>query len=173
MLGDEHPDTLRAAGNLGLLYGVEGKYRQAEPILTNIVEVSRVCWGSGHGLTVIVMNKLAMLYLHEGRYRQAESLFTSLLETRGRVLLEARRRVLGPEHPASLGTSALLGELRVEQHRYADAEALLRTAVNGVEKQEKNLWRRMITRACWVLASPVKRSAQKLSLCSFPAMKVC
>jgi non-specific serine/threonine protein kinase/serine/threonine-protein kinase len=42
------------------------------------------------------MNNLANVYQYEGKYAQAEALF--------RQTLEIRRRVLGPEHPDTLGS---------------------------------------------------------------------
>jgi hypothetical protein len=64
------------------------------------------------------MNNLVNALNQEGRYADAEKL--------GRLTLEIRRRVLGPEHPQTLmSTVNLASSLLLEGH-YADAEKLQR-----------------------------------------------
>ncbi len=60
-------------------------------------------------------------YLGLGLYTAAESQLTSALEI--------QRRVLGEEHPDTLGARHILGDLRRRQARWSEAEALLRQAL--------------------------------------------
>ena len=41
VLGEAHQDTLAAMGNLGLVYKVQGKYAQAEPLYIKELEARR------------------------------------------------------------------------------------------------------------------------------------
>ena len=70
------------------------------------------------------MNSLAQLYGDQGRYEKAEPLF---LQT-----LEARRRVLGPQHPDTMETVARLRQLYLDQGKQEQAERLLREAGHNV-----------------------------------------
>ena len=56
------------------------------------------------------------MYKDQGRYGEAEPI---LLET-----LEIRKRVLGEEHPSTLGSMNNLANLYRRQGRYDEAEAL-------------------------------------------------
>jgi tetratricopeptide (TPR) repeat protein len=67
------------------------------------------------------MNNLAILYSKQGRYAEAEPLY---LRT-----LEIRKRVLGEEHPDTLGTIANLGLLYNSTARYEDAAAMFETSL--------------------------------------------
>jgi hypothetical protein len=63
------------------------------------------------------MNNLASTLLQENRYAEADKLYAEVLQ--------AKRRVLGPEHPDTLlSMGNLASALRGEQ-RYAEAEKLL------------------------------------------------
>jgi tetratricopeptide (TPR) repeat protein len=77
---------------------------------------------------------LAELDRQQGRLAGAESIFSKVLE--------ARRRVLGPDNPYTAQVLESLGQLKLEQHAYADAEKLLREAVRAREKRSPNTWER-------------------------------
>jgi Tetratricopeptide repeat len=40
MLGEEHPDTRVSMNNLGQLYADQGKYAQAEPLYTDVLQIA-------------------------------------------------------------------------------------------------------------------------------------
>jgi tetratricopeptide (TPR) repeat protein len=69
---------------------------------------------------------LAELFGKEGKYTEAQTLFNQALE--------GRRRVLGPDHSATTDTPGAIGELRLQQKQYSEAERLLREAVSGQNK---------------------------------------
>jgi len=64
------------------------------------------------------MHNLAFVLSLEGRYAEAEKL--------DREALDLRRRVLGPEHPATLATMRDLSVDLSRERRYAEAEKLVR-----------------------------------------------
>jgi hypothetical protein len=57
-------------------------------------------------------------------------------------VLELRRRVLGPDHPNTLSVVTSLAAVKVDQHDYAGAEGLLRTALAGYERRNADNWQR-------------------------------
>jgi tetratricopeptide (TPR) repeat protein len=124
--GAEHNDTLICMNMLGLLYRAEAKYADAEPILTRALEIRRRVLGADRPDTIKSMNSLALLFRSEGRITEAETLFASALE--------ARRRVLGPAHPDTISTMAFLGDVLLQQKKYAAAENVLRPAGGNNEK---------------------------------------
>jgi|SRR6185369_16772085 len=65
---------------------------------------------------------------------QADSLFQRLLE--------ARQRASGPDSVPVRSALVSLGEIRLERRAYADAEALLRKAVEGYQKNNSTTWSR-------------------------------
>jgi len=69
---------------------------------------------------------LAELFGKEGKYTEAQTLFNQALE--------GRRRVLGPDHSATIDTLGAIGELRLQQRQYSEAERLLREALSGQNK---------------------------------------
>jgi CHAT domain-containing protein/Tfp pilus assembly protein PilF len=66
---------------------------------------------------------LATLYSDQGRYGEAEPLH--------RDVLQARREVLGPRHPDTLGSLHNLAALYQSQGRYGEAEPLYRDALEA------------------------------------------
>jgi tetratricopeptide (TPR) repeat protein len=119
---------------LGLLYRSEGKYAEAEVVLTRALDIRRRVLGADHPDTIKSMNSLASVYRSQGKIAEAETLLTSVLE--------ARRRVLGPAHPDTTSVMTMLGEVRLQQKKYAEAEVLLREARNNNEKAAADLWER-------------------------------
>jgi eukaryotic-like serine/threonine-protein kinase len=80
------------------------------------------------------MNDLASIYLAGGKYAQAEATYTKVLEL--------RRRVIGEEHPNTVDTLAALGHARLLEQKYADAEPVLRSALNAYLKARPETWER-------------------------------
>lgn len=80
------------------------------------------------------MCNLAELDRRERKFGEAEARFNKVLE--------ARRRVLGPDNPYTAQVLESLGQLKLEQRVYGDAEKLLREAVQAREKKSPNAWAR-------------------------------
>jgi tetratricopeptide (TPR) repeat protein len=75
-LGEEHPDTVRTMSNVGVLYRNQGRYAEAESILSKTLEVRRRVLGEAHFDTLVSMHNLAAVYRDAEKYAQAEPLFT-------------------------------------------------------------------------------------------------
>jgi len=65
--------------DLAELYQNEGKYTQAEPIITKVLEIQRRTLGQKHPNTLKTMVALAALYRNQGKYAQAEPIYTGIL----------------------------------------------------------------------------------------------
>src|SRR4051794_12338507 len=103
--------------SLAELYGSQGLYDKAEPLLAEALQLSREVFGARTPGTLMIMNNLALLYQSQGRYADAEPLFTKTLQL--------TREVLGARHPDTLSSMNNLALLYQSQGRYADAEPLL------------------------------------------------
>jgi hypothetical protein len=106
-------------------------YAEAEPLFTKVLETRRRVLGEEHFSTLVSMNYLADLYRIEGKDALAEELYAKVLE--------GRRRVLGPDHPDTTKVEGLLGQMRLQEKRYAEAEPLLLSAYQVLVKQAANL----------------------------------
>ena len=61
--------------SLGVLYIREGKFPQAESLLTESLELSRRVSGETDSDTIGLMRDLAFAYCEEAKYQQSEALY--------------------------------------------------------------------------------------------------
>jgi tetratricopeptide (TPR) repeat protein len=130
----EHPESLKSMHSLAALYRDEGKYAQAEPLLTKALEARRRVLGDDHPDTLTSMSDLALLYEKQGKYTEAESLLLKVLGV--------RQRVLGSKHPDTATALTLLTQIRLQQKKYAEAEPVIREALNRYDEKIPDSWRR-------------------------------
>ncbi len=133
-LADTGRVTLSAAGRIHLLGGLgralhyQGRYSEAEPVLSEDLALSTQLYGPDHPLTLASLNDFALLLEARGELKEAESLF--------RRALEVQERTLGPEHRDTLALLNNLAQLLQGQGQLAEAEPLFRRAL---EVQERTL----------------------------------
>ena len=120
-MGDDHPDTLRVANNLGYVLKKRGQLDEAESLSCSGCGAPRIL-GNDHVNTLGTIHNLAALDLERGRYARAETLLREVT---------AGRRRLGPDNPDLAGSLALLGRLLLffETDRPLEAEPPLREAL--------------------------------------------
>ncbi|KAJ7870703.1 hypothetical protein B0H13DRAFT_2280573 [Mycena leptocephala] len=94
VLGDAHPDTLRAMANLASTYSHLGKSHKSEELEVVVLEKRKTVLGDDHPDTLWTMGNLASTYWHLGKFQQAEELQV--------VVLEKQKHVLGNDHPDTL-----------------------------------------------------------------------
>src|SRR5208282_5466089 len=114
-------------------YEAEGKYADAEVLLSKNLEIKRRVLGPEHPSGLNTMYNLARVYEEEHKYEEAYALYTTLLD----IL----RRKLGPRHNNTMDTMASLSELEVQKGDYAAAEPLLRETWNGLKETRPEYWR--------------------------------
>ena len=117
-LGRESPPALGALGVLGNILREAGRCSEAEPLLAEALAVRTRRHGAEHPLTLDAASNLACLVSEAGG-RQGEA------EARHRAVLEARTRVLGRGHVATLVSLVNCGECLCEGGDGAAAAAAL------------------------------------------------
>jgi tetratricopeptide (TPR) repeat protein len=94
VLGEEHPATLKAKGELASTLAAHGDRARGLQLQEHVLEASTRVSGAEHPATLRAMGELALSLAAQGEHVRARE-----LEERA---LEASRRVLGEEHPATL-----------------------------------------------------------------------
>ena len=115
-LGEEHPGTISAMGELASTYESLGKYADAEKLQIKVLDLQNKYLGKEHPYTIGAMCNLANTYESLGKYADAEEVKIKVLDL--------RNRFLGEEHP---DTVLAMGNLANTYHslgKYADAEKL-------------------------------------------------
>jgi tetratricopeptide (TPR) repeat protein len=119
----ELPPEVKWMGELAEWYSRQGRYKEAESLYLERLEIQRRALGEEHQDTLASMSDLASMYCEQGQYDKVEPLLTKVLEI--------SRRVLGEEHPDTLLSMNNLGALYQNQGRYNEAEPLLTKALEG------------------------------------------
>jgi len=115
-LGTEHISTVWSCFQIGWLYMLQGRFYEAEPLLTKVLARFKLARGERHVDRLFCMAFLGWVYIYQGRFSEAEELFTEALA--------AAQRVEGAEHPlARLLMHGLACTHRI-QGRYEEAERL-------------------------------------------------
>ncbi|MCP4696462.1 MAG: CHAT domain-containing protein [Gammaproteobacteria bacterium] len=120
------PRSLISVNNLAVLYRVQGRYGEAEPLSLRALRVREQVQGKEHPDTLISVNNLAELYRVQGRYGEAEPLYLRALRI--------REQVLGKEHPDTLISANNLAMLYQAQNRYNEANPLFQRALRVSEQ---------------------------------------
>jgi tetratricopeptide (TPR) repeat protein len=137
-LGEEHADTCVAANTLAVLYVSEGRHTDADMLLTHCLEIARRIRPE-HPYRFDLEYSLAESYRGQNKTEAAESLYNGVLA--------GRRKTLGPQHPNTVRVLISLGEMKLEQKRYAEAQEVLREALAIQEKTSQTDWRHYQTQA--------------------------
>ncbi len=110
VLGDEHPQSLRAMQGLATVFACEGRFVEAEALHRDTFETQIRILGEDHPDTVGSMNELVIAYCGQGRFEDAEPLIIKCLEIERRGLGEGQVQVI-----ASVGELAEPDVIRLRQ----------------------------------------------------------
>ncbi|RYP50199.1 hypothetical protein DL768_004220 [Monosporascus sp. mg162] len=129
LYGTAHSDTLGALLKLGevlidqgrmeqlaSIYWIQGRWKEAESLQVQVMEMSRRILGKEHPDTLNSIRNLALIYQSQGRLKEAESLEVQMMEM--------SIRVLGKEHPHTLASILNLASTYQSQGRLKEAESL-------------------------------------------------
>jgi tetratricopeptide (TPR) repeat protein len=125
-LGLASPGLGTSLNNLAMIYEKQGRYAEAEPLLTRALAIQEKALGPDHPDVADSLNNLATLYAEQGRYAEAEQLY--------KRALAIREAALGPDHPDLANSLNNLAAFYAEQGRYAEAEPLFERALAIREK---------------------------------------
>jgi tetratricopeptide (TPR) repeat protein len=108
-----------------------GRYSVAEPILIKHLATVQKLRGAEHPDVANAMTLLGVLYQNEGKNDLAESTLTNAL---------ALDRKLPTGNLTLRVCLTAMARLRLTEQRYAEAESLLREAMNGTGNQNTQIW---------------------------------
>jgi hypothetical protein len=74
LLGKEHKDTLSSIAMVGLAAKLAGRWKEAEELEVQVMEISVRVLGAEHPDTLISMGNLASTYRNQGRWKEVEEL---------------------------------------------------------------------------------------------------
>lgn len=146
VLAAETDDATVATANLARTLERLGKHSEAETVLLSALRTSV----PHHPHTLVLEHALASNLLAQQRFSEAANL--------GRRVYEARSRVLGPEHPATMQSAVTLGSALLGANggaESAEAESVWRTvhehytAARGASDNETLRARRELVVAIW------------------------
>ena len=120
------PAYATAVGWEGVLYKELGRYREAEPLLKEALELRERELGAGHADTLASVSALGQLYAARGQQNKAEALY--------RRALEGYQRLSGKPGRQTIGALHNLGVLYAAQGRGDAAEPLFRRALEASER---------------------------------------
>ncbi|MBL7497995.1 tetratricopeptide repeat protein, partial [Frankia sp. CNm7] len=103
ILGEDHPDTIMAAGNLAITLRDLGDHAAARALKEDVFARRRRILGEDHPATLMAAGNLAITLRDLGDYAAARVL--------GEDVLARRRRILGEDHPDTIRARALLADL--------------------------------------------------------------
>lgn len=120
-LGDEHPATLTARGDLGTLLLLRGNYAEAERVIRAVLAIRiRVNEPTDPEL-YSSRQSLAVALGQQDEFAEAEQLL--------RQTLNDQRRTLGPDHNDTITTQNNLGWILLKAGKNTDAELEMREAL--------------------------------------------
>jgi tetratricopeptide (TPR) repeat protein len=124
--GREHPSTLDSMDSLAVMLQGQGKYKEAEEMHRQTLELREKVLGQEHPSTLGSMNDLALVLYSQGKYEEAEGMH--------RQTLELREKVLGREHPSTLDSMNNLAEVLRSEVKYREAEGMHQQTLELKEK---------------------------------------
>ncbi|KIM24295.1 hypothetical protein M408DRAFT_234199 [Serendipita vermifera MAFF 305830] len=116
ILGELHPETIRASSNLVLTYRGLGRLNDASILQAEVLRLSQEVHGEDHLDTISASNNLAECYRGLGRLTEAEILQVEVLKM--------RQQVQGEHHPDTISASNNLAETLRALKKLEDAEVL-------------------------------------------------
>jgi serine/threonine protein kinase len=131
-LGPDHPDTLGSRNNVAVAYLYAGRIDEAIRLHEQNLKQFEAKLGPDHPSTLASRNNLADAYDRAGQFVMAESHY--------RVALERTRKQFGVEDTRTSKQMAMLGQNLLYQHKYTDAEPLLRDSLKVCETKQPDAW---------------------------------
>jgi eukaryotic-like serine/threonine-protein kinase len=129
-LGDDHPDTLTAINNMGILLHSMGKFEEARPFYRRALDGGRRVHGDDHPDTLTTIGNTGNLLVSMSKFEEALPFC--------REALAGRIRVLGNDHPDTLISINNMGFLLESMGRFEEAEPFYREAVAGSRRVQGN-----------------------------------
>ena len=117
----EDPRLASTLRNLALLYRLQGRYGEAEPLIQRALTIWENAFGPENPAVAAALNTLALVRHDRGHVAEAERLY--------RRALAIRIKARGPDYPEVAGSLNNLGALFLAQGKYVEAELFLQRAL--------------------------------------------
>ncbi|KAH8692117.1 putative kinesin [Talaromyces proteolyticus] len=114
--GSMHQPTLIDISWLASTYQNQGRWKEAEELNVQVMEIRKRILGAEHPDTLSSIAELATTFWNQGRCMEAEELEMQVMEI--------RKRILGAEHPDTLSSMNNLASTFWDQGRWTEAEEL-------------------------------------------------
>jgi len=121
LLGPEHPNTMIAHLNFGILLRDTQRYKEAMPVLKSCLEIERRI-SPGRRRLAVALSDLALLYQDMGQFDKAEPLHAECLRLRESLM---------PKDALTFVAMYNLGATRLRLDDLKSAQSLLETAYSG------------------------------------------
>ena len=119
--GPDHAVTLATANDFATLLAEQGRFDEAEAMLVDTIDRSRAAMGDDSPDVLISQGNLASILTDQGRLDEAIRLHETVIAQ--------RRAVMGNDHPLTVVATGNLGAALLDADRPAEAEPLLRGAL--------------------------------------------
>ena len=107
VFGQLNIPSVQLKSKLALIYWNQGRWKEAEELRVQVMEISKRVLDKEHPDTLSSMANLALTNQDQGQWKEAEEL--------GVQVMEIRKRVLGKEHPNTLTSIANLASTYQDQ----------------------------------------------------------
>ncbi|THC88361.1 hypothetical protein EYZ11_012192 [Aspergillus tanneri] len=112
----EQEKYIKLIVNIGRCLYSDGRWKEAEELEVQVVELYKQVLGPEHPHTLASMANLASTYSNQGRWKEAEEMEVQVVKL--------RKQALGPEHPHTLTSMANVASTYRNQGRWEEAEEL-------------------------------------------------
>jgi eukaryotic-like serine/threonine-protein kinase len=126
-LGDAHPATIVAEGNIGAALNYAERPREAEQTLLGALATAERSWGEEHPRTALLIGTLGLARMRLGELDAAEHDL--------RRSLRVREATLGRDHPQVDDARFNLASVLRRRGEHAEAAALLRVGLDDVRRR--------------------------------------
>jgi tetratricopeptide (TPR) repeat protein len=91
MLGEEHPDTIKALGSIAVAYSRLGEHQKALELKEKVYSLRCKILGEEHPDTIIALNNLAVTYSNLGEYQTAINMLEGMVYINPKFTLPAQK----------------------------------------------------------------------------------
>ena len=144
MLGEEHPETITALNNLGILLQDQGKMAEAEPYLREAMEKCRRVLGPDHPNTRISTINTATLLEAQGKHAEAVRLLVPIEDPARKAFTGSNARWLAKLLTTLGKARAALGEFPAAEASLLEAHPLYVTTRGATHKDTRDCTRAIV-----------------------------
>ncbi len=133
----DHPGTLLAMTNLGVMYREAGRRDEALALFREVVGLMKARRGPDHPDTLYALHNLAVSCSDAGRLDEAIPLFEEVVRL--------RKAKLGPDHPFTLASADGLAGACLDARRWSEAASAARECLEARTRKQPDDWQRFHT----------------------------